>query len=88
MKFAAAVTILCCLAKSATGEVMKAFVHTKCDGVETLKLTDAEKQFSAEALTLAYNQVHQVYDNGDKYLVDVHWDDHPEMHEFFNIDDR
>jgi hypothetical protein len=74
MKLFIATIALAFASPFATASVMKAHLHATCEGVDFHSLTDAEKQFSSEALMLAYNQVHRIAGDGDKSLSGIYWD--------------
>jgi hypothetical protein len=77
MKFSAAV-LSASLASVAMASDFGAHIKIKCKGLENEDLSDEEKKYSAEALLLAYNQVHQIADGGDKYLSEIAWEPKPD----------
>ena len=72
MKFTSAVSVLMAsMASFASADMYQAHINVGCNGVNFHGLSEPEKEFSALQLTLAYNQIRQISDNGDMFLSDI-----------------
>ena len=76
MKFAFAATLLmstmAMVSSASDGQTYyDVHIEPKCKGVDFTSLTVAEKDFVSDALETTYNQVHQLWDGGEKLLFDI-----------------
>jgi hypothetical protein len=77
MKFSAAV-LLASMASVAMADKYDVHMKVECKGMKGVVLSDEEKKFSSEALLLAYNQAHELADDGDMYMSTVKWEPKPD----------
>lgn len=71
MKFALATTVLVSTMVSTLSMNYDVNIFPKCKGVDFDGLSDNENEFVAETLENSYNQLHQLWDGGDKYLFGI-----------------
>lgn len=75
--FTAAFSLMIALSFSslAVAEEADAHIHVHCDHLLHKDLTDAEKEYTTQAIVLAYNNIHALADGGDIYMSNPHWED-------------
>ena len=72
MKFTLASTALVsAMASLASASIFDVEIVPQCKGVNFDTLTAPEKEFVSDVLELCYNQIHQLWDSGDKYLFGI-----------------